>query len=77
MFVGTAAFFLNFTLKYVPETKGLTVAQVTDEFNEVALPTHSNCGCCPAIPASLKQSERSYASEDNMTIETKESASSP
>jgi len=31
VFVGTSAFFLYFTIKFVPETKGLTVAQVTDE----------------------------------------------
>lgn len=46
VFVGTAAFFLYFTIKFVPETKGLTVAQVTDEFNSVSLPTH--CVCNPA-----------------------------
>mmetsp|Transcript_20395 Transcript_20395/g.39296 ORF Transcript_20395/g.39296 Transcript_20395/m.39296 type:complete len:570 (-) Transcript_20395:220-1929(-) len=42
VFVGTAAFFLFFTIKYVPETKGLSVAKVTKEFASVPLPTK----CC-------------------------------
>ena len=59
VFVGTSAFFLYFTIKFVPETKGLTVAQVTDEFNSVSLPTYS-CGCCSA----------DVQPEKNVSIET-------
>lgn len=39
VFVFTAAFFLYFTIRFVPETKGLTIAQVTDDFDSVPLPT--------------------------------------
>ena len=34
IFVATTAFFLFFTQKFVPETKGLTVTQVTKRFEE-------------------------------------------
>ena len=37
IFVTTAMFFLYFTLRFVPETKGLTVAQITEEFKNVPL----------------------------------------
>jgi hypothetical protein len=37
VFVSTTAYFLYFTLRFVPETKGLTVTQVTKEFDELAL----------------------------------------
>lgn len=37
VFVSTTAYFLYFTLCFVPETKGLTVTQVTKEFDELAL----------------------------------------
>ena len=67
VFVGTAAFFLNFTLQYVPETKGLTVAEVTKEFESVPLPT--NCGFCPATI--------SNESEKAESIETMPSSPSP
>lgn len=36
-FVGTTAFFFYFTHRFVPETKGLTVAQVTQEFTRIPL----------------------------------------
>ena len=36
-FVTTALFFLYFTLRFVPETMGLTVAQITEEFKSVPL----------------------------------------
>jgi SP family facilitated glucose transporter-like MFS transporter 1 len=36
-FVSTTAYFLYFTINYVPETKGLTVAQVTQEFERIPL----------------------------------------
>jgi Trk-type K+ transport system membrane component len=45
VFVGTATFFLFFTVEYVPETKGLSVAQVTEEFKSISLPTQYIC--CP------------------------------
>jgi hypothetical protein len=35
--VSTTAYFLYFTINYVPETKGLTVAQVTQEFERIPL----------------------------------------
>lgn len=37
IFVMTAIFFLYFTLRFVPETKGLTVAQITENFKNVPL----------------------------------------
>lgn len=37
VFVSTTAYFLYFTVRYVPETKGLTVAQVTQEFEQIPL----------------------------------------
>lgn len=37
VFVSTTAYFLYFTVRYVPETKGLTVAQVTQEFERIPL----------------------------------------
>ena len=37
VFVSTTAFFLYFTIHFVPETKGLTVAQVTAEFDRIPL----------------------------------------
>jgi hypothetical protein len=58
VFVGTAAFFLHFTINFLPETKGLSVAQVTDEFESVLLPTVCVCG----LP-SLKP-------EKNVSVET-------
>ncbi|KAL3776007.1 hypothetical protein ACHAWO_001927 [Cyclotella atomus] len=39
VFVGTAAFFLYFTIEYVPETKGLSVSLVTEQFKSISLPT--------------------------------------
>lgn len=39
LFVATTAFFLYFTIRYVPETKGLTIAQVTREFDTLQLGT--------------------------------------
>ena len=39
VFVATAAFFLFFTIRFVPETKGLTVAEITKEFTEIPLYT--------------------------------------
>eukprot|EP01083_Nonionella_stella_P243982 849667_1 len=65
VFVGTAFFFLYFTVKFVPETKGLTVAEVTAEFNSVSFTTH--CGCCCEILEPGK----------NMLIETMSSTPSP
>jgi hypothetical protein len=38
VFVGTTAFFLYFTIEFVPETKGLTIAQVTKEFDRTHIP---------------------------------------
>jgi len=37
IFCGTCAFFLYFTIWFVPETRGLTVAQVTANFVSVPL----------------------------------------
>eukprot|EP00565_Helicotheca_tamesis_P006399 CAMPEP_0185729732 /NCGR_PEP_ID=MMETSP1171-20130828/7002_1 /TAXON_ID=374046 /ORGANISM="Helicotheca tamensis, Strain CCMP826" /LENGTH=526 /DNA_ID=CAMNT_0028398637 /DNA_START=116 /DNA_END=1696 /DNA_ORIENTATION=+ len=37
VFVGTTTYFLHFTLRYVPETKGLTISQVTKEFDSIKL----------------------------------------
>ena len=37
LFVASTAYFLYFTNKYVPETKGLTIAQVTAAFREIEL----------------------------------------
>lgn len=37
LFVATTAFFLFFTQRFVPETKGLTVAEVTKRFEAVPL----------------------------------------
>jgi len=39
VFVATAAFFLFFTVQFVPETKGMTVAEIAEEFHEVPLYT--------------------------------------
>lgn len=40
IFAGTSAFFLHFTINYVPETKGLTVAQIAKDFDSISI------GCC-------------------------------
>lgn len=37
VFVATTGFFLYFTKKFVPETKGLTIPQVTNEFEQIPL----------------------------------------
>jgi hypothetical protein len=37
VFVATTAFFLYFTNKFVPETKGLTISEVTHKFNLLKL----------------------------------------
>ena len=37
IFCSTTAYFLYFTIHFVPETKGLTVAQVTHEFEQIPL----------------------------------------
>jgi hypothetical protein len=37
VFCATTAFFLYFTIRFVPETKGLTLAQVTQQFQEIQL----------------------------------------
>jgi hypothetical protein len=37
VFVGTTGFFLYFTIRFVPETKGLTIRQVTEEFARIPL----------------------------------------
>ena len=39
VFVSTTAFFLYFTLRFVPETKGLTVSQLAADFDALPLPT--------------------------------------
>lgn len=39
VFVATTAFFLYFTLFFVPETKGLTVSQLAEKFDALPLPT--------------------------------------
>lgn len=41
VFVFTTGCFLYFTLWFVPETKGLTVAQVTEAFEKIPLPVGS------------------------------------
>jgi MFS transporter, SP family, solute carrier family 2 (facilitated glucose transporter), member 1 len=38
VFVGTTGFFLYFTLNFVPETNGLTIAQVAAEFDRIEFP---------------------------------------
>ena len=38
IFVATTGFFLFFTTKYVPETKGLTVKEVSKEFEKIKFP---------------------------------------
>lgn len=38
VFVLTTAFFLFFTINYVPETKGLTVPEVTKGFEKIIFP---------------------------------------
>mmetsp|Transcript_49424 Transcript_49424/g.91530 ORF Transcript_49424/g.91530 Transcript_49424/m.91530 type:complete len:80 (+) Transcript_49424:1745-1984(+) len=37
VFVSTTAFFLYFTIRFVPETKGLTVTEVAREFDHIPL----------------------------------------
>lgn len=37
IFVASTAYFLYFTNKFVPETKGLTIAQVTATFDDIHL----------------------------------------
>lgn len=39
VFVATTAFFLYFTIRFVPETKGLTVSQLAADFDALPLPT--------------------------------------
>jgi hypothetical protein len=38
LFVATTAFFLFFTIKYDPETKGLTIREVAQEFEKISFP---------------------------------------